>query len=70
MIHLESDEFYLGQLRVTVDQTRNDLEYFEEGLTDKVFEQQLEINKRKEEFNFVDNEEVVYKDENNRRFVQ
>lgn len=70
MIHLESDEFYLGQLRVTVDQTRNDIDYFENGLTDKVFEQQLEINKRKEEFNFVDNEEVVYKDENNRRFVQ
>ena len=67
---MESDEEYLETLRILVDQTKNEVKYEEEGLTDEILTKQLEINKRRNELDLPDREEFIYEDENGKEWVQ
>jgi len=54
-----------------VEQTKNDVDFEENGLTDANLEKQVEINKVRAEYDIVDEEEVVYTDNKSfREFVQ
>lgn len=67
---VEDDTLYIENLRVLVEQTKNDIDFEENGLTDANLEKQVEINKVRAEYNIVDEEEVVYSDKSFREFVQ
>lgn len=68
---VEDDTLYIENLRVLVEQAKNDVDFEENGLTDANLEKQVEINKVRAEYNIVDEEEVVYTDNKNfREFVQ
>jgi len=67
---MESDEEYLETLRILVDQTKNEVKYEEEGLTDEILTKQLEINKKRNELDLPDREEFIYEDENGKEWVQ
>jgi len=67
---MESDEEYLETLRILVDQTKNEVKYEEEGLTDEILDKQIEINKRRNELDLPDREEFIYEDENGKEWVQ
>lgn len=68
---VEDDTLYIENLRVLVEQAKNDVDFEENGLTDANLEKQVEINKVRSEYNIVDEEEVVYTDNKNfREFVQ
>ena len=70
MIQIETDEQYIESLRVQVEQAKNDITYSEEGLTEEVVEKQADINKIREKYDIIDDEEVLYIDKDFRRFVQ
>ena len=59
---MESDEEYLETLRILVDQTKNEVKYEEEGLTDEILDKQVEINKKRNKNNILDREEIIYED--------
>jgi len=68
---VDEDILYIENLRVLVEQAKNDVDFEENGLTDANLEKQVEINKVRAEYNIVDEEEVVYTDNKNfREFVQ
>jgi len=67
---MDGDELYLETLRLLVEQTKNDVKFEEEGLTDEILTKQLEINKRRNELNLPDREEFIYEDENGKEWVQ
>lgn len=69
-ILVEDDTLYIENLRVLVEQAKNDMDFEENGLTDANLEKQVEINKVRAEYNIVDEEEVVYRDKSLREFVQ
>lgn len=59
---MESDEEYIETLRILVDQTKNEVKYEEEGLTDEILDKQVEINKKRNKNNILDREEIIYED--------
>lgn len=67
---MESDEEYIETLRLLVDQTKNEVKYEEEGLTNGILTKQLEINKKRNELDLPDREEFIYEDENGKEWVQ
>ncbi len=67
---MDGDELYLETLRLLVEQTKNDVKFEEEGLTDEILTKQLEINKRRNELDLPDREEFIYEDENGKEWVQ
>lgn len=67
---MESDEEYIETLRLLVDQTKNEVKYEEEGLTDEILGKQIEINKRRNELNLPDREDFIYEDKSGKEYVQ
>lgn len=67
---MESDEEYIETLRLLVDQTKNEVKYEEEGLTNGILTKQLEINKKRNELDLPDREEFIYEDETGKEWVQ
>jgi len=67
---MDGDELYLETLRLLVEQTKNDVKFEEEGLTDEILTKQLEINKRRNELDLPDREEFIYEDETGKEWVQ
>ena len=67
---MESDEEYLETLRILVDQTKNEVHYEEQGLTDEILDKQIEINKKRNELDLPDREEFIYEDETGKEWVQ
>ena len=67
---MESDEEYIETLRILVDQTKNEVHYEEQGLTDEILDKQIEINKRRNELDLPDREEFIYEDETGKEWVQ
>lgn len=61
---MESDEEYIETLRLLVDQTKNEVKYEEEGLTNEILDKQVEINKKRNKNNLLDREEIIYEDKN------
>jgi len=61
---MESDEEYIETLRLLVDQTKNEVKYEEEGLTNEILDKQVEINKKRNKNNILDREEIIYEDKN------
>lgn len=59
---MESDEEYIETLRLLVDQTKNEVKYEEEGLTNEILDKQVEINKKRNRNNILDREEIIYED--------
>lgn len=67
---MEDDELYLENLRVLVEQAKIEVDFEDDGLTADVLERQLRVNELKEEYGFIDDNEVIYTDKKYRRFVQ
>ena len=67
---MDGDELYLETLRLLVEQTKNEVKYEEEGLTDEILDKQIEINKKRNELDLPDREEFIYEDENGKEWVQ
>lgn len=67
---MEKDEEYIETMRLLVDQKHLDVAFLENGAEDKVLEKQVEINSRRHELNIVDREEIIYKDEDGKEYVQ
>lgn len=67
---MDGDELYLETLRLLVEQTKNEVKYEEEGLTNGILTKQLEINKKRNELDLPDREEFIYEDENGKEWVQ
>ena len=67
---MESDEEYLETLRILVDQTKNEVHYEEQGLTNEILDKQIEINKKRNELDLPDREEFIYEDEKGKEWVQ
>lgn len=67
---MEDDEKYIETVRLLVDQQKLNQEIADEGLTDELLMRQVDINKRRSEYNIADNEELVYIDEKGKEFVQ
>ena len=59
---MEDDDLYLETLRLLVEQTKNEVKYEEEGLTDEILDKQVEINKKRNKNNILDREEIIYED--------
>ena len=72
MIMMEADERYIETMRLLVDQTRLDEKVRKEGMSEEILEKQLDINKRRNQYNIMDREEIVFLDEENddKEFVQ
>ena len=67
---MDGDELYLETLRLLVEQTKNEVHYEEQGLTDEILDKQIEINKKRNELDLPDREEFIYEDENGKEWVQ
>ena len=69
---MEADERYIETMRLLVDQTRLDEKVRKEGMSEEILEKQLDINKRRNQYNIMDREEIVFLDEENddKEFVQ
>lgn len=67
---MEDDEKYIETMRLLVEQKHLDVAFLENGAEDKVLEKQVEINSRRHELDIVDREEIIFKDDNDKEFVQ
>ena len=71
MIQMEADERYIETMRLLVDQTRLDEKVKREGMSEEILEKQVDINKRRNNYNIMDREEIIYIDEEeDKEFVQ
>ena len=59
---MEPDELYIETMRLIVDQKHNN--------NDKDIDKQIDINKRRNEYNIPDREEIIYTDTEGKEFVQ
>jgi len=59
---MEDDELYIETMRLIVDQKHNN--------NDKDIDKQIDINKRRSEYNITDREEIIYTDTEGKEFVQ
>ena len=59
---MEADEVYIETMRLLVDQLKNNEE--------KDLDKQVDINQRRNEYNIVDREEIIFEDEKGKEFVQ
>lgn len=67
---MEDDEKYIETMRLLVEQKHLDVAFLENGAEDKVLEKQVEINSRRHELDIVDREEIIFKDDKDKEFVQ
>ena len=61
-LKMAEDDRYIETLRLIVDQKYNN--------KDQDIEKQLDINKRRSEYDIMDREEIIYTDEKGKEFVQ
>lgn len=59
---MEPDELYIETMRLIVDQKHNN--------NDKDIDKQIDINKRRNEYNIPDRGEIIYTDTEGKEFVQ
>lgn len=57
-------------MRLLVKQERQNQKLKKEAITDELIQEQIEINKKRNEHNIIDHEEVIYLDEEEKEFVQ
>ena len=69
-LRMEEDDRYIETMRLLVDQMKLNQEIDEDGVDDDVLERQLDINSRRNDFNIMDRDEIVYTDEKGKEFVQ
>lgn len=69
-LKMEEDDRYIETMRLLVDQMKLNQEIDEDGVDDDVLERQLDINSRRNDFNIMDRDEIVYTDEKGKEFVQ
>ncbi len=67
---MEDDEKYIETMRLLVEQNHLDVAFLENGAEDKVLEKQVEINSRRHELDIVDREEIIFKEDKDKEFVQ
>ena len=67
---MEDDEKYIETIRLLTDQLKVNQEIDENGMSEELLMRQVDINKRRSEYNIADNEELVYIDEKGKEFVQ
>lgn len=67
---MEDDGKYIETMRLLVEQKHLDVAFLENGAEDKVLEKQVEINSRRHELDIVDREEIIFKDDKDKEFVQ
>ena len=59
---MEPDELYIEKMKILTDQKIINQQYKKQGLTEELLQKQLDVNKRKHEYNITDLEEVIYTD--------
>ena len=59
---MEDDDRYIETMRIIVDQKHNN--------NDKDIDKQIDINKRRNEYDIMDRDEIIYTDTEGREFVQ
>ena len=70
-LKMEEDDKYIETMRLLVDQTRLDEKIKKNGISEEALEKQIDINKRRHNYNIVDREEIIYIDEKEKKeFVQ
>ncbi len=60
---MEPDELFIEDLKIRNKQKYINKMFEEEGLTDSILRQQLELNKKRNEMNIPDKSEIVNEDE-------
>ena len=67
---MEDDEKYIETIRLLTDQLKVNQEIDENGMSEELLMRQVDINKRRCEFNIADNEEIIFTDDDGKEFVQ
>lgn len=67
---MEDDELYIESLRCRVEQEKIKNVINDDGLSEGVLERQIRLNTTRHETDLTDEEEIIFKDEKGRRFVQ
>lgn len=60
----------IEEMRTIILQTKVDLDYNENGLTEGNLQLQVEVNKLREEYDIADESEVIFTDEDFKEYVQ
>lgn len=61
---------FIKKFKYNREQKKIDKEFKKEGLTAKVLQKQIDLNKKRHENNIPDPSEVIYTDEEGKEFVQ
>ena len=67
---LEADEEYIETIRCKVEQEKINQEILDRGMSENVLGKQVALNIRRHEMNIADKEEIIYKEEDDKEFVQ
>ena len=69
-LKMEEDDKYIETMRLLVDQMKLNQELDEGTVDEQVIERQIDINSRRNDFNIVDRNEIIFTDEKGKEFVQ
>ena len=67
---LEADEEYIETIRCKVEQEKINQEILDRGMSENVLGKQVALNIRRHEMDIADKEEIIYKEEDDKEFVQ
>ena len=67
---LEADEEYIETIRCKLEQEKINQEILDRGMSENVLGKQVALNIRRHEMNIADENEIIYKEEDDKEFVQ
>lgn len=67
---MEADEEYIETVRCIVEQEKINQEILDRGMSENVLGKQVALNIRRHEMNIADENEIIYKEEDDKEFVQ
>lgn len=67
---MEADEEYIETIRCKVEQEKINQEILDRGMSENVLGKQVALNIRRHEMDIADKEEIIYKEEDDKEFVQ
>ena len=67
---METDEEYIETIRCKVEQEKINQEILDRGMSENVLGKQVALNIRRHEMDIADKEEIIYKEEDDKEFVQ
>ena len=67
---LEADEEYIETIRCKVEQEKINQEILDRGMSETVLQKQIRLNSIRHEMNIADENEIIYREEDDGEFVQ